>query len=120
MKLDHLCNVCFTHSAGGIGTLDTLTPDGGMREVQYHCITLYWLSLASLEPAKLKTIPATKAARIPLRCNNSVRPSTVSERARLTVKREVRSMVSFLSAHLRLLLRNYLISSLRLSRSPVF
>jgi hypothetical protein len=62
-----------------------------------------WLSLASLEPAKLKTIPATKAARTPLRCNNSVTPSTVSERARLTVKREVRSMVSFLSAHLRVL-----------------
>jgi hypothetical protein len=38
--LDHLCDVCFTHSAGGVGTLDTLTPDGGMREVQYHCITL--------------------------------------------------------------------------------
>jgi hypothetical protein len=44
MKLDHLCNVCFTHSAGGIGTFDTLTPDGGMREVQYHCITLYSLN----------------------------------------------------------------------------
>jgi hypothetical protein len=26
-----------------------------------------WLSLASLEPAKLKTIPATKAAKTPFR-----------------------------------------------------
>jgi len=25
MKLDHPCNVCFTHSVGGIGMLDTLT-----------------------------------------------------------------------------------------------
>ena len=44
MKLDHIYNVCFTHGAGGIGTLDTLTPDGGMREVQYHRITLYSLN----------------------------------------------------------------------------
>src|SRR5215208_6476983 len=62
-----------------------------------------WLSLALLEPAKLKTIPATKAAKTPLRWSSSVTPSTVRERARLIVSREVRSMVSFLSAHLSVL-----------------
>jgi hypothetical protein len=31
MKLDHLCDVCIKHSAGGFGTLDTLTPEDGMR-----------------------------------------------------------------------------------------
>src|SRR5215208_2546947 len=47
------------------------------REIA-SCISS-WLSLASLEPAKLNTIPATKAARTPLRWSSSVTPSTVRE-----------------------------------------
>ncbi len=31
MKLDYLFDACFKHSAGGFGTLDTLTPEYGMR-----------------------------------------------------------------------------------------
>jgi DNA-binding Xre family transcriptional regulator len=31
MKLDHLCDVSIERSAGGFGTLHSLTPDDGMR-----------------------------------------------------------------------------------------
>jgi len=31
MKLDHLFDACFKHSAGGFGTLDTLTPVDGTK-----------------------------------------------------------------------------------------
>ena len=62
-----------------------------------------WLSFASLLPAQLKTTPATKAANTPLRCKSSVTPSTVSERARLMVSSDVRSMVPWASAHLSVL-----------------
>lgn len=60
-------------------------------------------SLRSLLPATLKTAPATKAASTPFRPSTSATPSTVSERARPTGRREVRSRVSLASAHLRVL-----------------
>ena len=31
MKLNHLCDDCFKHGAGGFETLDTLASDDGMR-----------------------------------------------------------------------------------------
>jgi hypothetical protein len=65
MKLDHLCDVSIERSAGGFGTLHSLTPDDGMRTGPISLHTAIRWAMLEATPIAQKDIAAAwpQAAR---------------------------------------------------------